>query len=336
MFLRTRIAESNEIPELFLQHGRAFSYPPDLRAKVPAIWQTLARDGRLRVLVYEDLTQGTPVAVGISASTFVRAEFMRECIEADMPYLGERFARWFLEDRCPSLREVELREANAGDGLHCLYLVEPMAHQDLSWEDRLEIDGFFGRELEALRSVNLREFMMELRGPNNAKVAEHCGTIVRSGYETWRMNDGKHVPEGDRPYLIGLNRSEAMRRFGSHAASFFVTRKARFGFTKAHQDLLRLALDGETDTELAMSLFLTLSAVKKRWAAIYGLVDEAMPQLLPKSDLFAGDSTRGAEKRRHLLSFLRQHPEELEPLNAVERAADSSRSARAGGRQLVR
>ena len=41
-----------------------------------------------------------------------------------------------------------------------------------------------------------------------------------------------------------------------------------------------------------------------------------MPWLLPEDD-DETRQTRGTEKRRHLLSYLREHPEELHPINGM-------------------
>jgi hypothetical protein len=54
--------------------------------------------------------------------------------------------------------------------------------------------------------------------------------------------------------------------------------------------------------------------VKKRWHAIYERVADVDSELLPPSIAYGADaSSRGAERRRHLLNYLRQHLEELRP-----------------------
>ena len=70
-----------------------------------------------------------------------------------------------------------------------------------------------------------------------------------------------------------------------------------------------------SDEEIAALLDVTLSTVKKRWASIYDCVAEQQPEALPEAGggAIPAPQTRGQEKRRHLLSYLRQHPEELRP-----------------------
>lgn len=79
---------------------------------------------------------------------------------------------------------------------------------------------------------------------------------------------------------------------------------------------------GETDEDIAKSLYLSISTVKKRWLAIYDAVTSV------DSFFFAAvgegnrrmptrnERKRGLEKRRHLLTYLRQHPEDIHPINA--------------------
>jgi hypothetical protein len=60
--------------------------------------------------------------------------------------------------------------------------------------------------------------------------------------------------------------------------------------------------------------------VKKRWHTIYERVVRADHDLLP-APIQNGPPThlRGAERRRRLLNYLRQHPEELRPAPLVQK-----------------
>ena len=70
---------------------------------------------------------------------------------------------------------------------------------------------------------------------------------------------------------------------------------------------------GETCETLATSLSLSPWTVKKRWRAIYERVADIDRDLLPPSIAYGPTSSRGAERRRQLLNYLRQHVEELRP-----------------------
>ena len=97
-------------------------------------------------------------------------------------------------------------------------------------------------------------------------------------------------------------------------SSFFVYTPPRFHFNRSEQLLLHHALMGETSDDLAASLSISPWTVKKRWQAIYDRVaDVDRDLLLPPVANGAHVSARGAERRRRLLHYLRQHFEELRP-----------------------
>jgi hypothetical protein len=60
----------------------------------------------------------------------------------------------------------------------------------------------------------------------------------------------------------------------------------------------------------------SLSTVKNTWRSIYNRAAARLPDLFPdhaRADLRL--SQRGKEKRRFLLAYLREHPEELRPVS---------------------
>jgi hypothetical protein len=85
-----------------------------------------------------------------------------------------------------------------------------------------------------------------------------------------------------------------------------------FGLSESEQRLLVSALTGVPDEQLAETLGVLLSAIKKRWISIHRCVQDAKPELTP-TDVPA--SGRGKEKRCHLLAYVRDHPDELGPVS---------------------
>lgn len=62
--------------------------------------------------------------------------------------------------------------------------------------------------------------------------------------------------------------------------------------------------------------------MKKLWRQVHQRAQDAMPGLFGASDPVASrEGGRGPEKRRVLLQYLRQHPEELRPYSASVAAA---------------
>jgi hypothetical protein len=70
-------------------------------------------------------------------------------------------------------------------------------------------------------------------------------------------------------------------------------------------------------------LKISLSAVKRRWAALYSRVEGSDPSFFydDKKDDVAErkDGARGLEKRRRILHFVRNHPEEIRPFDLKAR-----------------
>jgi len=66
---------------------------------------------------------------------------------------------------------------------------------------------------------------------------------------------------------------------------------------------------------LQRALGVSLSAVKKTWAAIFDKVSDVFPNVGDdvRDVTASGAITRGAQKRHRLLTYLHNHPEEIKP-----------------------
>ena len=85
----------------------------------------------------------------------------------------------------------------------------------------------------------------------------------------------------------------------SGLSPLFVYSPPRFFFRAGEQEVLKQALLGETDDDLASTLNISRSAVKKRWSAIYERVAAQDAELLPSA--FDDNSLkRGAQKKTSL------------------------------------
>jgi hypothetical protein len=148
---------------------------------------------------------------------------------------------------------------------------------------------------------------------------------------------GEYPEECDmmQPHLLGMTRESALSAPGAWVSSSFFYQPPRAGFSRSEQRLLLAALGGGTDEELADSLRISISAIKKTWHSIYERVGACLPEVLPSSEADAEPSGRGKAKKQHLLAYVRDHPEELRPVsrrllkqsqrNALEASARSER-----------
>jgi hypothetical protein len=94
----------------------------------------------------------------------------------------------------------------------------------------------------------------------------------------------------------------------------FVYRPPRLRLTPTQQDVLRIALTGATDAEIAKQLGgIPLPRVKARWSRIFRQVagSELGSQLArPKQN-----GTRGRQMRHIIVEDVRKHPSELTPFD---------------------
>jgi len=290
-------------------------YDVDTLARLPAVWRRLLRDEALIAAVIEDRERPAPTRVlGFGASVFVTDAFMQEARAGVTPYLTARLVREELRGPSPVLRSLAIAEANAGDGLNLLFLHYCDAAEALDGEDLRQVRY---KMLEACvdyhRGYRIKEVLQEIWDEvEPAYVLQGWGRL-RTDYAAFYALRGQRLPpRGRGPCVIGLTREEVLAAPGSSVlAPLFVYSPPRFSLSRGERRLLHRALTGSTDVESARALGIAQPTVKSRWRAIYDRVAALLPELVSHPEETRG--TRGKEKRRRVLEYLRQHPEELRP-----------------------
>ena len=167
--------------------------------------------------------------------------------------------------------------------------------------------------LDDLSGYHLSELIAEGFAERDGQWALNGGFRVRSTYEEWYANRAEPRP---RRMLVGITREEALEAESSLLSLMFRYQPPRFGFTASQRKFLAYAVQLKTDAEIADHFGVSLSAVKKSWAAIFEKVGDLLPTDASEtaSDSFDDRAgIRGAQKRHRLLSYLRNHPEEFRP-----------------------
>jgi hypothetical protein len=160
-----------------------------------------------------------------------------------------------------------------------------------------------------------KELFEEFYDDFTCQWAQNAGFRLRTAYSRYyECHSEERRPEGQQPYLYSVTAAEAHESAGTLASLIFRWQPPRFYFRPIEQELLLEALLGETDEELARSLGVAMVTVRKRWDSIYDRVADVNPELLTPSEGSADATCRSHEKKRRLLSYLRQHVEELRPL----------------------
>jgi hypothetical protein len=290
---------------------------------LPAAWLRLLRCEAKTAAVFHAGEDPRAPSCFVGVSVFVNDDFLREIKAPPGFWFGPELARRIVRGKSPVLSDRQLREANSTGGLNLLVwegCIRP------EFADHAEIQrSIMGAFIDAHRGFLWKELI-----GSQMETVERLEWTLYTGGLLWNYRLGSYMesPNEDlkeiikKPHVIGVTRETESKRLSSWSGSWvgilFDYRPPRLGFSPAEQRLLLSALSGEsgTDEELAGPLGVSLSTVKKMWLSIYRRVADCMPELIPGSfGAQSGASERGKEKKRHLLAYLREHPEELRPVS---------------------
>jgi len=278
-------------------------------------WRCPLGSAAITRAVVERLDQKPARIVGVGVDVFVRDEFIREIKTPPLRWIGPELARRVTGQDSPVLTDDEVRDANSGDGLNVL-VWEAIVAPEFALRSEL-FHLLVGGYVETHRGFLLKEMISAQVDSVELLLGavEAGGLYWNPAHQTYE----KAAPEpaeifAARPHLIGITRELQLALRGSWVSTLFDYHPPRFGFSRGEQQLLQTALKSfrGTDQELAVALQLSVPTVKKMWASIYRRVTDCDPELVPDSALAeSGTHERGREKRRSLLAYVREHPEEL-------------------------
>jgi DNA-binding CsgD family transcriptional regulator len=293
-------------PVLGQQYGSSIA---DLRT----VWLSLLGREAFRAVVFEDAEDSQVRIMGVGVSVFVSHDFLLELKTPPFFWPGPEMAKRVLGEESPILSDKQVRQANADGGLNLVTWVGALHTDYLQTGDAFT--ATVGAFVEEHRGFLLREVV------SNAMNVEALEGTIRSGGMYFSPVLRRYVDSMDKPlhevfaepHLVGLTRELAMARFGTWIASLFAYQSPQFDFRPSEQRLLLAALQGGTDADIAETLEISLSAVKKTWRSIYDRVTPISPGLIPDKVPEELSSERGKEKKQRLLAYLREHPEEVRP-----------------------
>jgi hypothetical protein len=212
--------------------------------------------------------------------------------------------------------------------------------ETLTWPKfakRTEVYHLMGRAyIEIHRGYHLKEMIT-----SQAESPERLQWAIDAGGLYWDAKSARYVKVlkksteefAQNPHIVGITRELEYARPGSWVGSLFDYHAPLFYFSAGEQRLLICSISSRigTNQALAKKLALSLPTIKKMWLSIYGRVAKHVPELLPEDAKSDTETKRGKEKRRLLLSYLQEHPEELRPVlrrpNGPSESAGRQRSA---------
>jgi hypothetical protein len=291
----------------FLPHTVAESGKP-LDA-VAACQQLLSRNAMIGVRISR-VDAGVPAEViGIGAAVFVSAETMCHIQRHPAPGAAERFLSSIGNGLALALDSSAIVALNAHEGLNAFVVLH---HQKagLAPADQVHVQ----RQLTAafvddMRGYRLREVIAE-GAEDEMEWVLAGGFCIRNAYEDWYRTHERPLP---RRVLVGMERNEAIAKPGTVPGLLFHYQPPQLGFTASQRRVLAEAAHHKTDAEIATVLRVSVSAVKKTWAAIFDQAREVLGDTENGNERDHAPSRRGTQKRHKLLAYLREHPEELKP-----------------------
>jgi len=293
--------------------------PDDLREALPALWVKLLASGQLSGMVIEDSAQPpSQRIVGVGMSAFLDPGFATSYLARPEPYPAAQVYR-ALRDGAPALLPAaDVPRANAEGTLTLLVLHygqlagldQPRGQATL----RLAHTAFrFNHEGFGVARV-LQEGYGDQR--NFLKAG---GMIEKSDYAAHYAERGGMPPSNMRPFLMGLERTDVEAQLPGTTVSYLFQRASpRMFFAPSEQRVLMCAMIHDSDEDIAARLAVSPNTLKKVWRSIYARAEQAEPGLWPATQarMASGSDmgTRGREKRRVLLEYLRHHMTELRPV----------------------
>jgi DNA-binding CsgD family transcriptional regulator len=274
-----------------------------VRCSLPVIWTRLLGQSGFNADVIEDLRRppGSRI-VGLGMAIALDERWRALMVEAPPPYAPALIYEELLAGAFQPPGDKELARLNGQGEVTFLVLHYEQTLKDLDNPDTLE-QLHVGMSLfkQAHAGYRLRHLYQEGLGDQGAYL-QSMGFRARTG----RAAQG--LPE-----LYGLSRDEAMSLLpGTPVRDAFQFTPPRMGFSTSERRMLRLAVTQLTDEQVGDELGISAHGIKKLWRSVHQRALDAMPQLF--DDAGASDGgTRGPERRRTLLQYLRQHPEEMRP-----------------------
>lgn len=260
---------------------------------LPQLLETLHAKRRISGVIIENIA-GQPCFCGVTA-------FVRPRVAARMAQAGG-FRETLLQNEAAGtpvlLSSKALAAANTEGDLALVHLFGCPDNLDFASPRGFELHRLaFEAFLSHHAGYRFAELWQEAVNPGAALFVESMGVPEVRRYG---------LPSGAEGRLFCFTRADAVTRPGNPLAVLMKFPSPRLGFTRVQQRLLELAINEVPDRLVAEQLQVTEAAVKKRWRTIYDRIEQVEQRLAPAD-------TSGPERRRMLLQYLRQHPEELRP-----------------------
>jgi hypothetical protein len=311
--LRYRPIFRRDLAECFGLLPPWLGFDDELARGLPALWDRLVDEPSMVSGVIEDLALPPGERIQAWGVTMIIPETLVRAL-----YLDREPKAFVTRDIYAALRngsfepmsDREIGIANAQGTLTMFILHFSQRDYDIS--------SPYVQSLIAVANDAFRAFH---DGYNMKAIYYESGVInhpvpIYSGFEPHRYADQDRLaslPPERRPALYGLTREQAQLRLpGPPVRNAFEHQPPLFRFSASQRRLLWHALFDDSDETLMPLLGVSVHGLKKLWRGVYERIEDRMPEFFG-SAAADDDGKRGPEKRRQVLAYVRQRPEELRP-----------------------
>lgn len=305
MGLLGRTTQPEDIGQCLAIVRDRFLYSDDELKHLRALWLALlSRDIARSAVVYDETDPRRILAFGISAPVG-RTRFDAILTER-AAFIAKTLLMESVSGREPFLDERGYAEDNVSEGLNVVVLhngvSEPLSADALP-HVLLRLSENFLKQYAGCR---LRALVHESFGVPAEFAIDHGMQLIE--YAPEHRHQAARCADDRKPLIGFMSREHAERHPGNLMLNVLFLQFAPplFSFSSVERRLLRFALEGESDVRIADLLEIAPRTLKKRWTEIYVVMQTVTG--VPSGGL---GGRRGAEVRRHVLRYIRQHPEEL-------------------------
>jgi hypothetical protein len=311
-FLLWRKTQHSDLPECLKLHpAKNGAERVGLHRALEAWSRLLGMTHATRSAVIELHRKDGIEIVGFGFGVFVKKRFADAELQNPAPGLNCRIIESVFDGDSVVATYEEVRDANTRGDLDQVVLDTSWKEGHLEAEQVQEVRVLLAKCYQELYAgYRLSRILSELVDERDFWHAQGLRPFqIVDRFEEYRKTNPDTAWNSER--ALSAATSETMRSDpGSVAAGLFHHQHdPRFGFTREEQELLEAALEGMDDLAAAKALFVTLPAIKRRWQNIFHRVGALMPELCPPD----GEGTRGIQKRQRIITYVRNHPEELRP-----------------------
>lgn len=288
------------------------------RAEVRSLWERLVDEPSITSTVMEDLAQpagrriqGWGGGLVLSPDWAGRLGLSRSSLQPRAPVVEQIYTA-LLGERLSLMGDKALGEVNARGQLQFITLHYTQRASNLDDDYALAVLNVAN---DAFRTAVSGWWLQAMHIESSASEAP---MFTSAGFPQVPYAESaglRALPDARRPVYFGITREQARSSLpGTSVRHAFEHCPPRFRLSGSQRRLLWQALFDDSDEALMRRLAVSVHGLKKLWRGIYDRIGDVEPEFFGDGAA-DDDGRRGPEKRRQVLAYVRQRPEELRPWN---------------------